>query len=115
MALHDDVAVVRCIIDSLADSYRSVLDDIEDTSGASIDVLHVVGGGSRNRMLCQVTANVTGRDVLAGPTEASSVGNLLVQARAAGAVTGGLDALREIVRRSSRLTRYQPQPIDGLR
>lgn len=109
ITLDDDVDVIRCIIDSLASTYRSVIDQLETTSGRQVDVVHVVGGGSRNRVLCQATADVTGRPVLAGPTEASSAGNLLIQARAAGAVTGGLDALRQVVRRSSRLAHYRPQ------
>ena len=59
-----------------------------------MDVVHIVGGGSQNRLLCQLTADATGKRVIAGPVEATALGNVLVQARAAGAVCGGLADLR---------------------
>jgi rhamnulokinase len=87
-------AVVRCILDSLAAGYARSLTDAERLAGRRIDVVHIVGGGSQNRLLCQLTADATGRRIVAGPVEATALGNVLVQARAAGAVTGTLAELR---------------------
>jgi rhamnulokinase len=69
--------------------------------------VHIVGGGSQNALLCQLAAQATGKPVIAGPVEATALGNVLVQARAAGAVTGGLDALRALVAASHRLDRFE--------
>lgn len=101
-------ALVRCLLDSLAGAYARALDDAQRLSGREVDVVHVVGGGSRNALLCRLTAAATGRPVLAGPVEGTALGNVLVQARALGAVSGGLDALREVVRGAEPLTRYEP-------
>jgi rhamnulokinase len=68
----------------------------------------VVGGGARNALLCQLTADATGRTVVAGPVEATAIGNILVQARTLGLVDGGLDELRAIVRGSEHLQRFEP-------
>lgn len=101
-------ALVRCLLDSLADAYARALADAQRLSGREVDVVHVVGGGSRNALLGRLTARATGRPVLAGPVEGTALGNVLVQARALGAVSGGLDALREVVRAAEPLTRYEP-------
>ena len=77
-------AMVRCILDSLACRHRQTLERAEALAGRRVDVVHLVGGGAANALLCQLTADVTGRPVLAGPVEATGVGNLLVQAWAAG-------------------------------
>jgi rhamnulokinase len=69
----------------------------------------VVGGGSQNQLLCQLTADATRRPVIAGPVEATALGNVLVQARAAGAVSGGLPELRRIIGTGTSLRRYEPQ------
>ncbi|WP_427118176.1 rhamnulokinase [Pseudarthrobacter scleromae] len=90
---NDPAAITRCIMDSLAAGYARTIRDAE----RSVDVVHVVGGGSQNRLLCQLTADATGRKVVAGPVEATALGNVLVQARAAGFVTGGLGELRALV------------------
>ena len=100
--------VVRCILDSLAGAYARSLEDAGRLTGRQVDVLHVVGGGSRNELLCRLTATATGLPVVAGPVEATALGNVLVQARALGAVSGELGDLRDLVRRSHRLTRYEP-------
>ena len=71
-------------------------------------MIHIVGGGSRNGLLCQLTAEATGLPVIAGPDEGTALGNLLVQARALGALSGGLDALRAVSAASSQLTAYTP-------
>jgi rhamnulokinase len=101
------VATVRCILDSLAAGYARTIADAERLAGVPADVVHIVGGGSQNKLLCRLTAQATGKPVIAGPVEATALGNVLVQARAAGAVTGGLGALRELVRASHRLDRFE--------
>lgn len=100
--------VVRCILDSLAGAYARVLNEVTRLSDREVDVVHVVGGGAQNELLCQLTANATGRPVLAGPAEGAALGNLVVQARAAGVLAGGLDELRAVVARSSHLRRFEP-------
>ncbi len=101
-------AIARMILESLAEAYRKTIDDLERLIRRRIEVVHIVGGGSRNRVLNQLTANATGRTVVAGPAEATAAGNVLVQAIGAGAVSG-LDELRAIVRRSFALETYRPE------
>lgn len=100
-------AVVRCIMDSLAAGYARTLADAERLTGRNTSVVHIVGGGSQNRLLCQLTAEATGKPVVAGPVEATALGNVLVQARAAGVVTGGLAELRSLVASGTELVRYE--------
>ncbi|HEY0238483.1 MAG TPA: rhamnulokinase family protein [Friedmanniella sp.] len=100
--------VTRSILESLAARYASTLDDAERLGGVAIDTVHIVGGGSQNALLCQLTADRTGRRVLAGPVEATAIGNVLVQARAAGVVSGSLEELRDLVRRTHPPTEYRP-------
>ena len=102
----DPGAVVRCILESLACACRLVLDQIEAVTDRKIEVVHVVGGGARNRLLCQLTADAAGRPVLAGPVEATSFGNVLVQAFGSHA---SLVELRELVRRSIGPHHYAPR------
>lgn len=101
-------AVVRVVIDSLAQAFASAVDVVADLTGRSIRVVHLVGGGSLNRFLCQTTADRSGRVVLAGPVEATAIGNVLVQARTAGALSGSLESLRQLVVDSAPPTRYSP-------
>ncbi|WP_369745302.1 rhamnulokinase family protein [Paenarthrobacter sp. AMU7] len=101
-------AVVRCIMDSLAAGYARTLADAERLTGRSTSVVHIVGGGSQNRLLCQLTADATGKPVIAGPVEATAQGNVLVQARAARVVAGGLAGLRQLVVAGTSLERYEP-------
>jgi rhamnulokinase len=108
-------AVVRCILDSLAAAYARTLARAEELSGKQTSVVHIVGGGSQNRLLCQLTADATGKTVVAGPVEATALGNVLVQARAAGAVSGGLSELRSLVRASVGLESYEPDLAAVLR
>jgi rhamnulokinase len=101
----------RCILDSLAIAYRRALIDAQSLSGRHADVVHVVGGGSRNGLLCQLTADATGLPVVAGPAEATALGNVLVQARALGEAPDSLNGLRALLRRSpavAGLRRYTP-------
>jgi rhamnulokinase len=103
--------VVRCVLDSLALAYRRALADAQELSGQHADVVHVVGGGSRNELLCQLTADATGLPVVAGPAEATALGNVLVQARALGAAPGSLAGLRALLRASpavAGLRHYSP-------
>lgn len=104
----DRPTLVRSVLDSLAAAYARALDDARRVSGAPADVIHLVGGGSRNHLLCRLTARATGLPVLAGPVEATAIGNVLVQARALGALTGDLATLRDLVRRTHPLTRHDP-------
>ncbi|GAB3536500.1 rhamnulokinase family protein [Arthrobacter tecti] len=109
-ALESPAAVVRCILDSLAQVYARTLARAAELSGRAIDVVHIVGGGSQNRLLCQLTADATGLPVVAGPVEATALGNVLVQARADGAL--GSDAtltdIRAAVRRTAQTHTYEP-------
>ncbi|MGC0236497.1 rhamnulokinase [Arthrobacter sp. SD76] len=107
--IDDPAAITRCIMDSLANGYARTIRDAEKLADRSVEVVHVVGGGSQNQLLCQLTADVTGRKVVAGPVEATALGNVLVQARAAGAVTGGLAELRALVAAGSPLQVFAPQ------
>jgi rhamnulokinase len=102
--------VVRCILDSLAAAFAEAVLEAERLSGHAVDVVHIVGGGSQNALLCQLTADAAGKPVVAGPVEATALGNLLVQARTHGAVHGDLAALRGRVRAATRLHPYEPRP-----
>jgi rhamnulokinase len=99
--------VVRCCLESLALKYRWVLEKLEGLIGRRLDVIHVVGGGSQNFLLSQWTADATGRPVLAGPAEATALGNVLVQMLGLGLI-GSLADGREVVRRSVAVTEYEP-------
>lgn len=101
-------AVVRCILDSLSDAYAATVQMAQDLSGRSVAVIHIVGGGSQNELLCQLTANATGLPVVAGPVEATALGNVLVQARTAGEAPASLADLRAIVAASYPGRRYEP-------
>ncbi|HTR95516.1 MAG TPA: rhamnulokinase family protein [Trebonia sp.] len=100
--------ITRCVLDSLALAYRRALRDAQALSGRHADVVHIVGGGSRNELLCQLTADACGLPVVAGPAEATALGNVLVQARALGAAPGTLDGMRALLRTCLGLRRYAP-------
>ncbi len=102
-------ATVRCILDSLALAYRRAVHSAAELSGRTVDVVHLVGGGARNELLCQLTADACEVPVIAGPVEAAALGNVLVQARAAGALSGGLADLRALVRQSQDIRIHQPR------
>ncbi|MGY4859073.1 rhamnulokinase [Cryobacterium sp. AP23] len=102
--------LVRSIVESLAAAYARTLRTITELSGRTIRTVHIVGGGSQNELLCRLTADYTGLPVLAGPVEATAIGNVLVQARAQGFVTGSLESLRDLVRRAYPPRSYQPSP-----
>jgi len=104
----DKGQMVRLVLESLALKYRTVLNAIEDVTGRTIEVLHIVGGGIQNELLCQFTADATGRRVVTGPIEATAIGNVLMQARATGQLKS-LAETRAVIRNSFRLDTYQPQ------
>ena len=99
--------ICRTILEGLAARYKQVLESLDSILGRRIDVIHIVGGGSRNRLLNQLVANTTGRKVVAGPTEATAIGNVLVQAMAAGNLKGLADG-RKVVQRSFDLEVFAP-------
>ena len=110
-SLGDEGEIVRCILESLALKYRWVSEKLELVGGKPIDVIHIVGGGAQNRLLCQFTANATGAPVVAGPTEATAVGNIMVQVFATGLVDSISDA-REIINRSFEVVTYEPGDLE---
>lgn len=105
--------ITRCILDSLALAHRRAVEDAQRLAGHAVDVVHIVGGGTRNTLLCQLTADACGLPVVAGPTEAAALGNVLVQARAHGLVGDRAD-MRALLARTQPLTRYTPRGDAGL-
>jgi rhamnulokinase len=106
----DEGAMVRCCLESLALKYRWTIERLESILGTTIKMIHVVGGGTKNSLLCQFTADACGRPVQAGPTEATAIGNILMQAlgrRQLGSITD----LRAIVTRSFPVTLYEPRDV----
>jgi rhamnulokinase len=99
---------VRACLDSMALAYRKTLDGLEDVLGRHMKVIHIVGGGTQNELLTQMAADACGRTVVAGPVEATAIGNILVQAMATGDVKSIAD-LRAIVRDSFPVKRYEPR------
>jgi rhamnulokinase len=95
------------VLTSLACKYRVVLERLERVTGRDVEVVHVIGGGARAELLCQLTADVLGRPVLAGPVEATALGNVLMQARAAGEL-GSLDDVRAAAAASADPATYEP-------
>lgn len=100
---------VRCIIESLADTFARTLHEAATLAGTDIDVVHIVGGGSQNGLLCQLTADAAGVPVVAGPVEATALGNVIVQARTDGRLAASLEAVRAALAGSVPLSRYVPR------
>lgn len=105
------VGMVASIIESLARAFADAVRDAGQLSGKSLVEINMVGGGSQNALLCQKLANHAGLPVIAGPVEATALGNLLVQARSQGVVSGDLDSLRALVRQTFSLETYVPQAL----
>ena len=101
--------IARCVLDSLAAAYRRAIHAAAELSDKPVDAVHIVGGGARNALLCQLTADQCEIPVIAGPVEATAWGNVLVQARASGVLTGGLHDLRSLLP-DTETTTYQPRP-----
>jgi rhamnulokinase len=104
---------VRCILDSLALAYRRAVRQAQELSGRAVDMVHIVGGGSRGELLCQLTADACRLPVLAGPAEAAALGNILVQARSLGAGPSDLPGMRALVSDTQPLRRYEPTGTDA--
>jgi len=104
--------LLRCVFESLALKYRWVLACLEEVLGYELEIIHVIGGGSQNNLLCQLTADATGKPVIAGPVEATAIGNALVQAISLGVIDSLADG-RELVARSFPLRNYRPQSAAG--
>lgn len=103
---------VRCIMQSLAFKYRYAIEGLEKATGKKISAVNMVGGGIKDKMLCQFTANATGRKVVTGPTEATGYGNLMMQAYALGEVKN-LAEIRAVIRNSENITEYIPEDTDA--
>jgi rhamnulokinase len=104
--------LARCILDSLALAYRRTVRQAAQLSGRDVDTVHVVGGGALNTLLCQLTADACALPVLAGPVEATALGNVLVQARSLGVALPDLASMRDLVRRTHGVRRYEPSGPD---
>lgn len=104
----NDAQVIRCVFESLALRYREVVDMLECMAPFAIEVLHIIGGGSKNTLLNQYTANATGKRVIAGPSEATAIGNVMMQAIGAGVVDSLAEA-RKIIRHSVKTEEFIPQ------
>lgn len=102
-------AVVRCIYESLAMKYRFALDQISARTGRQFNVLHLLGGGTKDGFLCQMTADSLAFPVIAGPTEATALGNMLLQLIALDQLPD-VAAGRELIRKTETLKTYEPKP-----
>ncbi|MBZ4665860.1 MAG: Carbohydrate kinase [Mahella sp.] len=108
----DKGEIIRCVLESLALKYCSAIEEIEETSERNIDIINIVGGGTRDKMLCQFTADATHLPVIAGPAEATAIGNLMAQAIALGEIHD-IDEAREVIKRSFPTDEYIPQNADS--
>lgn len=102
--------ILRCVFESLAVKYRWVVTCLEEMLGYQLEVIHIIGGGSQNGLLCQLTADAANRPVIAGPVEATAIGNALVQAMSLGHISSLSDG-RQLVARSFPLKTYEPHPV----
>jgi rhamnulokinase len=103
----EPAAVARCVFDSLALKYASAIEQAQSLTGRNVGSINVVGGGSQNDLLCRLTADASGLPVVAGPVEATAMGNVMVQAFAQDRV-GSLEEIRTVVRDSFEATTYEP-------
>lgn len=108
LATHGEI--IRCVYDSLALKYRFTLDQIMDLTKSVVDRIHIIGGGSNNHFLCQLTADATGLSVIAGPTEATAIGNIMMQAKALGYVKS-LSEIRKIISESFGVLHFEPSKV----
>jgi rhamnulokinase len=103
--------LVRAVVESLAQAFAQAVDEAESLSGKRVRVVHVVGGGAHNSLLCQAVADRCGRDVLAGPVEATAIGNVLVQGRSAGALPSDLGELRRLTATTQQISRFEARGL----
>jgi len=108
-----EVEVMRVIFDSLVSKYLEVISELEALTSTKLERIHIVGGGSQNSLLNQLLADATGLEVFAGPVEATAIGNLVVQARAAGVLRGSLEDIREIISKNFEISKYTPTSSGG--
>ena len=106
-----DGHLIRCIFDSLAMRYKQVFKDLQDMAPFPIEQLHIIGGGSQNELLNQFTSNALGVPVIAGPTEATAIGNVMMQAKACKMV-GSIQEMRSLIRSSVQTTTFEPKGTD---
>ena len=99
--------MIRGVLESLAMRYRMVVDWLEELTGPKLQTIHIVGGGTQNRLLCQMAADACNRRVVAGPIEATAIGNVMMQAVSSGDV-GSIAEAREVIRRSFDVEEYTP-------
>jgi rhamnulokinase len=111
---HSPAMFTRSILESLAEAFARAVRTASELSGKQVSVIHLVGGGSQNELLCQLTADRSGLPVLAGPVEATAIGNVLVQARAVRLITGDLESMRALVARTHPPRRYDPSHSERL-
>ena len=109
----NDSSMVRSILESLSLKYRYVMETLEELTGETIEVIHVIGGGSQNELLNQLTADATGKPVLAGPVEATAIGNAMVQAVASG-MFSNINECRKIISEQGELKLFEPKKDHGL-
>jgi rhamnulokinase len=105
-------AVVRCALESLALKYRWGLEKLEEIIGRRLNVIHIIGGGCQNKLLCQLTADATDRQVIAGPVEATAIGNIMIQALTRGYINS-ISEGREMIRKSFDVITYEPRDTSG--
>ena len=101
--------IVRCILDSLADAFAATIEEAQRLSGQPIEVVHIVGGGSQNALLCQLTADACRRPVVAGPVEATALGNLWCRPAPWAPLSGDLPELRRHIRAAAAVVHYRPR------
>jgi rhamnulokinase len=109
--VEDKGQMIRIVLESLAFNYRWVVEKLEEITGEELEVIHIVGGGIKNKLLCQLTADAAGREVVAGPAEATASGNVLAQAMATGQVES-LSEARKMVGDSFDMFRYEPHTLE---
>ena len=107
-----DGALVRCIYESLAMKYKFAIHQISENTGKIFDVLHLLGGGTKDSFLCQMTANSLGIPVIAGPTEATALGNILLQLIALGDISS-IEEGRALLRKQEKVKEYLPNDMES--
>lgn len=105
--LNTEAQYYRCAFDSLAHSFNNTLKQLEEISGKSFEVIHLIGGGVKSKLLCQLSAQITNKHVIAGPVESATIGNLIIQARAMG-YFNSMDDAHQLIKTSMKVLTYQP-------